>query len=352
MVLGAVLACLLVFEPAGGREAEVPEGVVAPELSPGTGEEEAAAALPVAEPAAVVEPGVEPISPPEFRVAAIGRLHNWLGLVAAGSWERRVVGAGAEGPEAELTGGVASGGVMARLAGYAERKPAASRVIRMTLPELMLTLELGGGVVRQDAGARERGVTAGAGVVGGARGVANIGAAFASPGRVGVYAKIWVGQRFLARGNDAIEGAYFIGSAGPGFGLRVAAQRRWTLLVGGALDGQLGVARVNASRLVAQLAPAVELATYVQPRQRVYFGIVGRGELTALGLRYGGRRLHGRMTAELIWKLRSGIRPRFAGLLLVYEGGRVEAAAGHPQFAAGGERRGGHHVLLAGGVTF
>ena len=114
-----------------------------------------------------------------------------------------------------------------------------------------LTLELGGSVARQDAGARAQGVTAGSGFVGGARGVANIGAGFASAGRFGVYAKLWVGQRFLARSHDTIEGAYFVGSAGPGAGLRVAAPRQWTLLLGGALDGVLGVQRVNASRLVA-----------------------------------------------------------------------------------------------------
>jgi len=293
---------------------------------------------------------IEPAEPE--RVVAIGRLHNYVGLMAGASAQRRVVGAGAAGPEAAVTGGVVSGGVMARLAGYADRHPGGSKVIRMTLPELMLTLELGGSVARQDAGARAQGVTAGAGFVGGARGVANIGAAFASPGRFGVYAKLWVGQRFLARSHDTIEGAYFVGSAGPGAGLRVAAPRQWTLLIGGALDGVLGVQRVNASRLVAQLAPAVELAAYVLARPNVYFGLVGRGEVTAVGQRYGGRRLHGRLAVELVWKLRPGIRPRFAGLLLVYEAGRVEAAAGHPQFAASGERRGGHHVLLAGGVTF
>src|SRR4051812_41175609 len=84
--------------------------------------------------------------------------------------------------------------------------------------------------------------------------------------------------------------------------------------VGGALDGVLGVQRLNASRLVAQLAPAVDFGAYVLARPNVYFGLVGRGDMTAVGERYGGQRLHGRVTAELVWKLRAGIRPRFAGL--------------------------------------
>lgn len=289
---------------------------------------------------------------PREHVAAIGRLHNYLGLVAGASLSGRRVGAAGGEPEASLRGGVGVGGLMARLAGYAERHPVGAKVVRMTLPELMLTLELGGSAVGRDAGARERGLAPGQGLAAGGRGVANIGAAFASAGRVGVYAKVWVGQRFLARANDELEGAYFIGSAGPGAGLRVASGRVLTLLLGGGLDGALGVQRLNQSRLIAQLAPAVDLAAYLQPRSRLYFGVVARGEITAIGQRYGGQRLHGRATAELAWKLRAGLRAPFAALLLVYEGGQIVAGPGHPQFGAAGERRSGHHLLFAGGLTF
>ena len=62
-----------------------------------------------------------------------------------------------------------------------------------------------------------------------------------------------VGQRFTARSNTDLEGAYFVASAGPSFGLRVAAARRLTLLLGGGIDGVLGVQRLNTSRLIAQL---------------------------------------------------------------------------------------------------
>ncbi len=289
---------------------------------------------------------------PREHVAAVGRLHDYIGLVAGGSLSSRRVAAGAGEASGSLSGGVGVGGLMARLAGYAERHPVGARVVRMTMPELMLTLELGGSAVRRDAAAREQGLAPGQGVAAGGRGVANIGAGFASPGRVGVYAKVWVGQRFLARANDELEGAYFIGSAGPGAGLRVASARVFTLLLGGGLDGMLGVQRFNRSRLIAQLAPAVDLAAYLQPRPNVYFGVVARGEITAIGQRHGGQRLHGRATAELAWKLRAGLRPHFAALLLVYEGGQIEAGPGHPQFAATGERRSGHHLLFAGGLTF
>lgn len=351
-----------------GRELVGPEAIVAPETSREVEGPAAIVVEDVSRDAAAVAAapemaqgtgatglsqgtGTVPKPDPPTHVAAIGRLHDYIGLVAGGSLSSRRVTAAGE-PEASLRGGVGVGGLMARLAGYAERHPVGARVVRMTMPELMLTLELGGSAVRRDAAAREQGLAPGHGVAAGGRGVANIWAGFASPGRVGVYAKVWVGQRFLARANDELEGAYFIGSAGPGAGLRVASARVFTLLLGGGLDGVLGVQRFNRSRLIAQLAPAVDLAAYLQPRPNVYFGVVARGEITAIGQRYGGQRLHGRATAELAWKLRAGLRPHFAALLLVYEGGQIEVGPGHPQFAAAGELRSGHHLLFAGGLTF
>ena len=295
--------------------------------------------------------------PPEPDVALrparpIGRLHNYLGLVAGLGLTSRQYGEPA-GERGRLTATTGLGGVQARLSGYAERHPPGARDVRMTLPELMLVLELGGTAARSDAVAASEGFAPGrSGVAAGGSGLANIGVGFASPGKVGVYAKIFVGQRFSARSNTDLEGAYFIASAGPSAGLRVAAARRLTLLLGGGLDGVLGVQRFNQSRLIAQLAPIVDLGFYTQPSSDVYFGLVARGDLSVLGERYGGRRLHGRAAAELVWKLYHAGPAKFAALLLTYDGNRVDASPGHPQFAAAGERRRSHQLLLSGGVTF
>lgn len=316
-----------------------PTGPTGPELSPGTGPPVAAAMSP--------EPGV-----PAPRAHPIGRLHNYLGLVAGLGLTRRQYGepAGAAGRQAATTG---LGGVQARLSGYDQRHPPGAKVVRMTFPELMLVLELGGTAARSDAVAASQGLAPGrSGVAAGGSGVANIGVGYASARRVGVYAKIFVGQRFSARSNTDVEGAYFIASAGPSAGLRVAAARGLTLLLGGGIDGVLGVQRLHRSRLIAQLAPIVDLGFYTQPREDVYFGLVARGEMSVLGERYGGRRLHGRAAAEVVWKLYHAGRARFAALLLAYDGNRVDASPGHPQFAAVGERRSGHQLLLSGGVTF
>ncbi len=299
----------------------------------------------------VVSPVQVPAEPPA-RVVAIGRLHNYLGVAAGLDWTRRGYGAPA-GSLGRLSATTGLGGVLARLSGYADRHPAGTRVVRMTLPELMLVLEIGGTAGRRDPVAVREGFGPGrSGVAAGGSGVANIGVGFASPGTVGVYAKIFVGQRFSARSNTELEGAYFIASAGPSFGLRVATPRRFTLLIGGGIDGVLGVHRLNRSRLVAQLAPIVDLGVYLQPRPHVYVGMVARGDLGVLGERYGGRRMHGRAAAEIVWKVEHAGPARFAALLLAYDGSRVDAAPGHPQFAAVGERRVGHQLVFSGGVTF
>jgi hypothetical protein len=286
------------------------------------------------------------------RVASIGRLHNYLGLVAGLGLSSRRYG-GPAGELGRLAAATGLGGVQARLAGYADRHPVGARVVRMTMPELMLVLEIGGTSARRDEVAAREGHGPGrSGVAAGASGLANIGVGFASPGKVGVYAKVFVGQRFSARSNTDLEGAYFIASAGPSFGLRVAIARRFTMLLGGGVDGVLGVQRLNRSRLVAQLAPIVDLGIYALARPRVYLGLVARGDVGVLGERYGGRRLHGRAAAEVVWKLEGAGPARFAALLLAYDGSRVDGAAGHPQFAAVAERRVGHQLMLSGGVTF
>ena len=350
----------LVFGTAWALVAGPAPGATATELSPGTGREvagpeavEAGTGREVVEPdrgdANGLAPGTGQVSPgidlPARRRLAIGRLHNHVGLAAGVGLARREVG------DATLAASTAVGGLQLRLAGLAERHVAGARVVRITLPELMLVLELGGTVARRDEAAGAQGLAARGGFAGGGAGVANIGAGWASPGRVGVYGRVMVGQRFLARSAD-LDGAYFFGSLGPGAGLRVAAARRMTLLLGGGVDGVLGVQRLARSRLVAQLAPVAEFAVYAQPRPDVYFGLVTRGDVTALGRRYGGQRLHGRATAEVVWQLAYGGPFRCAAVLLIYEGSRVVAGPGHPQYDPQGERRSSHQLLLAGGVTF
>lgn len=160
-----------------------------------------------------------------------------------------------------------------------------------------------------------------------------------------------LGQRFSAHTNTVYEGAYYLASLGPGAGLRVAWHRVFTLLVGAGLDGVLGVQRLSEAALVAQLAPVGELGVHLQPRPDVYLGVLARGDGTAVGQRYGAQRLHGRATAEVVWRPARGPF-RFIGVVLTYEGTRVDAAPGHPQFDPRGERRSGQQISLACGVTF
>lgn len=186
-------------------------------------------------------------------------------------------------------------------------------------------------------GAGERG-WAGPGLAAGGRGVANIWAAFASAGRVGVYAKVWVGQRFLARANDEVEGAYFIGSAGPGRACGVASGAGVGRRSARTSTGALGFQPAQPSRAHRPARAGADLCGAPCSRDRGWTSGVGSawGEITAIGQRYGGQRLHGRATAELAWKLRAGLRAPFAALLLVYEGGQI--VAGPSRLAV---RRGG-----------
>ena len=286
--------------------------------------------------------------------SAVGRLQSYVGLGVGVGWSLRRLGDPAVASDRPgtlaATGGY--GALHGRLAGYAERSAHGAPAVLMVLPELMLDLELGGTAARRDAGARALGLAERGGVAVGLSGVTTIGAGWATHGTVGVYGRVAVGQRFSAQTNTVYEGAYYLATLGPGAGLRVARHRVFTLLLGAGLDGVLGVQRLNAAALVAQLAPVGELGIYTQPRPDVYFGVVARGDGSVLGQRYGGQRLHGRATAEVVWKVARGGPFRFVGVVLVYEGTRVDAGPEHPQFDPRGERRSGQRLLLACGATF
>ncbi|MFV8754832.1 hypothetical protein ACNOYE_30160 [Nannocystaceae bacterium ST9] len=307
------------------------------------------------------EPGADPpgASEPIHR-APVGRLSSWFGpAIATGLSARRYGDPHRELDEGQLAALTQTVGLSGRLAGYAEHEARRSRAITMLMPELSLDLELGGTASWRDALAEQRGLAGKQGVAAGIGGGATIVAGWASPGVVGIYARVSVGQRFSARTNTDLEGPWLIATLGPGLGLRVAWHRRFTVLLGGGVDAVAGVQRFDdRGRLIAQLAPVVELATYTQPTPDIYFGVVARGGLTALGEQWGGRRLHARASAELGWRLpwraaTRGPKPaRFAALLLTWEGTQIDAAPGHPQFAELGERRVGHQLRLAGGVSF
>jgi hypothetical protein len=284
----------------------------------------------------------------------IGRLSSWLGgAVATGLSARVLDEPGTHRPDGgQLAAATIVGGVHGRLAGYAERKAGGSRAQLMLTPELDLQLELGGTTAWRDDIAVQQGLRARSGVAAGISGVTTLGVAWASPGRVGVFAGIDAGQRFLARTNSDLDGPYYLASVGPTFGLRVALHRELTMLIGGGLDGNVGAQRFdNRTHLVAQLAPVIDLELFAQPRRDLYFGFLARGDLTALGTQLGGRRLHGRTTAEFGWELR-GKRLSYAAILLTYDGTRIDGEPGHPQLAAIGERRVGHQLVLGGGISF
>lgn len=293
----------------------------------------------------------EPAPAPNLPRSPLGRVPGWFGPSLASNLAARRHGEPGELPEGQIAGATIVGGLAGRLAGYTQRSTR-SGAIAMLTPELMLALELGGTIGWRDSIAAQRGLAADVGPAFGTAGIASIGMAWASPGRVGAYAKIGVAQRFVARTHATLEGPYLIAGVGPSAGLRIDVPHELTVLIGGGVEGSAGVQRFDErGALIAQLAPIVEFGLYSQPRDDLYFGLVGRGDLTVLGRRYGGERLHGRATTELAWRIASP-RASMAALLLTYEGTRIDAAPNHPQFAEEGERRISHQLVLAGGVAF
>lgn len=267
----------------------------------------------------------------------IGRLPAYFGLGAGVGLTRRTVG------DTELRAVTGHGALHGRLAGYSQRTGRSRRVSVMLLPELQLNLELGGTAATPPAGH---------GVMVGASGIFAIGAAWASAGRIGVYVALSASQRGQARLHTDLEGAYYLAAPGITTGLRVHRSHAYTLLIGGGADGWIGAQRfLDRGRLIAQLAPVGQLAIFSEPRN-VYFGIVGRAGATALGHLYGGSRVHGRATAEVMWRVSKTGRIKLATVLLAYDGARIVAAPDHPQFDPAGERRTSHQLLLAGGIAF
>lgn len=292
---------------------------------------------------------------PASRRRAFGRMPSWFGPAIATGLGARHYGDPERPPtRGQLAAATIVGGLQGRLAGYAERRTRSARAELMLTPELMLNLELGGTTAWRDAIAEQRGLATRQGAAFGVSGLAVIGVAWASPGLAGVYARINIGQRFSARTNDTLAGPHLIASLASSAGLRIAVRRELTLLVGGGIEGSAGVQRFDdRGRLIAQLAPIAELGLYTQPRPDLYFGWIARGDVTVLGQRYGGQRLHGRTTAELAWQLpEERSKVALVAVLLAYEGTRIEAALGHPQFAVVGERRWSHQLLLASGISF
>lgn len=314
----------------------------------------AVARLMLAPPEPTPPPEPDPFAQRNPERAPIGRLSSWFGgSIGTGLSARVLDDPGTYRPDGgQLAAATIVGGVHGRLAGYADRKARHSHAIVMMTPELDLQLELGGTTAWRDDIAMQEGLRARSGVAAGISGVTTIGVAWASPGRVGVFAGVDMGQRFLARTNSDLDGPYYLASAGPTFGLRVALRHELTVLIGGGLDGNLGAQRFDDhTHLVAQLAPVVDLELFAQPRRDLYFGFVARGDLTVLGAAFGGQRLHGRTTAEFGWELRRA-RLSYAAILLTYDGARIDGEPGHPQLAEIGERRVGHQLVLAGGISF
>jgi hypothetical protein len=282
-----------------------------------------------------------------------GRMPNWFGPALATGLVARQYGEPGTPSDGQVAAATMLSALQGRLAGYAEHRARRTRAITMLLPELMVAIEFGGTTSWRDSIAEQRGLAGREGVSFGTSGIANIDVAWATPGIAGIYARVGIAQRFSARTNANLEGPYWIAALGPSTGLHVAVHRELTLLLGGGVEGNVGVQRFDdRGRLIAQLAPIAELGIYAQPRSDVYFGFVANGDLSVLGQRYGGQRMHGRGTIEVAWELPKHHGFGTAGMLLLYEGTRIDAEPGHPQFAASGERRVSHQLMLSGGFSF
>jgi hypothetical protein len=121
----------------------------------------------------------------------------------------------------------------------------------------------------------------------------------------------------------------------------------------GRLPGYIGLG-AGVGRTGSTIGGADRLATttaYGAPTDDLYIGVLGRFDATVLGQDHGGARLHGRSTFEVMWRVRRAAKIRLATLLFTYEGTRITAAPGRPQFDPLGERRTSHQLLLALGAT-
>ncbi|MDC0674707.1 hypothetical protein [Nannocystis radixulma] len=259
---------------------------------------------------------------------------NYFGVGGTVRWGRREV----DGPGVETTV-TGLGGVQGRLAGYASAKPRVGRGLRILTPELFLVLEAGG---TRRAG--EVAPSRAGGFAIGAEGVLRIGVGRALASRVSPYGKLQLDQRFAVHLRDSAEGNHYLAALRGSAGIVGRARgESFVVLAGGAIDGVVGAQKLGARSAVAQLMAGAELGVHVHPLQHVALAWVGEVRTTIVGREFGGRRLEGRATFDLMIGRSAG--PRQIGYVSLFA-----AFTASEVRATWGEQRSGYAALLGVGV--
>lgn len=275
---------------------------------------------------------------------------NYFGLGGGARWGRREVGPldvpeDRSGSEVTASG---FGGVQGRLAGFASAKPRFGSGLRFLTPELFASLELGG---TRRAGEGLPPPRAGGFAIG-AQGVLRIGVGRALARPISPYGKLQLDQRFAVHLRDSAEGNHYLaalrGSAGI---LGRARQESLVVLAGAALDGVAGAQRIGSRSAVAQVMAGGELGVYAHPLRHVALAWVGEARTTIVGQQFGGRRIDGRATFDVMIGRSAGPKQiGYVSLFAAFTASEIRAAPASSPIASAGSRRVGYAALLGLGV--
>lgn len=270
---------------------------------------------------------------------------NYVGLGGGGRFGRREIATDSGTASEATTTGLAS--VQGRLGGFTSGTPWVGGGRRILTPEVLVSLEFGGTRRSAEGGA----VARPGGVTIGAHGVLRLGLGRSMARPVSPYVKGQLEDRFAAYVHDTAEGNFMLvslrGSAGI---IGRSKQQGLVIMAGPALDGVAGGQAIGRRKSVVQLMAGGEVAIYTHPTARLSLAWIGDARATIAGERYGGRRVEGRATFDLMLGLPlTTARPRYLSLFATYWGSDVRASAGKAPVLAD-ERRRGHAVLAGVGV--
>jgi hypothetical protein len=339
--------------------------------SPSPGQSRGAGALPETAPPQppAVDPTVSsydrPVTPPDTdptRFHFNGRATVGVGFGAGARLDYVKFGDPAGDPASHgyLVESTGFGAMWLRAVGYAERRARKGRPLFFILPDIMLSVHLGGSRSgANDAALANDHRTSRGGAYIGQLGHASFTGGAATTGRVGVYAKGTAGARYLVGGGP--QGAYGLFPMGVGFGLRIGPRPDLTVLLGPKIDAVLGWQGIgkttvdpDTDRLVhagwtpmLQLAPGLDLVVQARTKRNAYISLLGTADITAVGRDRGGQRLWGRTTVDVAIPMTPGLRLDIFGM---YTGWRMTAAPNSTQFTAEGQTWNNHTFLVGVGV--
>jgi hypothetical protein len=182
----------------------------------------------------------------------------------------------------------------------------------------------------------------------GAEGVLRIGVGRALESRVSPYGKAQLDQRFAVHLRDSAEGNHYLAALRGSAGVLVRTRpESFVVLAGAALDGVVGAQKQGSRSAVAQLTAGAELAIHAHPLRHLALAWVGDVRATIAGQQFGGRRLDGRVTFDLMIGRSAG--PKQIGYVSLFAAFTASEIRAMPMQSPG-ESRSGHAALLGVGV--